>query len=114
MQEFAGIAFALVANVLLAKLWVSWSQSAWADCPYYAFGQAWYPEPPLPVTFLPGIVAALGIIFFILRLMASRRNQQPWQASFNRVGLALNSLPLLAGSILPTLSDLLHLSKAGC
>ena len=114
MLTLAGISAAVAANVLLAGQWAGWSHSAWADCPNYAFGQAWYPEPPLPVIFLPGIIAALGILFFGLRFSASNRNKQTWQPFLSRIGLALNCLPLLAAGILPTLSDLLHLSKAGC
>ena len=114
LLALVGFILSIAANVILLNSWYDWSQSSWADCPNYAFSQTWYPEPPPPVTVIPFAIAIPGIVFFAIKLLSSKRNKQPIHSLIHSSGLALSCLPFMIALIIPIISELLHLSKAGC
>lgn len=99
---------------LLLDSWWSWTAGPWADCPNYAFGKSWYPEPPIIVTFVPCAASlTLSAVFSALfgRFLRERRRRALVIAS---AGLTVSSLPLLAVIVLPLISNALGMTTAGC
>lgn len=114
LMAIVGYALALMSQCLLIIAWYMWSQGSLGDCPNYAFGANWYPEPPIAVTFFPFILDAIAISIFVPRLSLSRRNGQRFHTVLNEVGLILSCLPIIAGFAVPLISELLRQSTHGC
>ena len=112
-----GFALAIAALRFLFVLRDSWAQGAFMDCPNYAFGAVWYPEPRPPVTiasYMLVILDAISISIFVGRVSVSRRFGLRMQTMVNIIGLTLSCVPLVIGYVGPLISDLLRMSKPGC
>jgi len=109
-----GVTTGMIGNSLLVFFWLEWSSGSWADCPNYAFSQKWYPIPPLPVIFLPFTVCIIGFVIGVSQVYATQVRKGSIITAVNWTGIALNSLPAIVTLVLPMLSNLLHLTTAGC
>ena len=109
-----GFLLGIGANILLFWGWLAWSHSAWADCPWYAFGLGWYPIPPMPVVAYPFMLAGPGLVLFLLRLAISAWRKQVRQSMVNGSGLLLNAVPFVVTIGIPLISDWLGKTTPGC
>lgn len=103
-----GFLIAAAACVLLLDSWSSWRAGPWADCPNYAFGCSWYPEPPLIATFVPCAASLASTALFIFLLVRKR------QRLIASIGLVIAVAPLVAVIVLPIISNVLGMTTAGC
>lgn len=105
---------AVASCVLLLDSWWGWSAGPWADCPNYAFGKSWYPEPPLIATLFPvaaSVATSAMFIVLLLRFVGDRRRPATLIAS---AGLAVAVVPVVATIALPMISNALGMTTAGC
>lgn len=107
-------AIGLAADWFLWIHWSLWSQGSFGDCPDYAFGANWYPEPPLGVLLIPILMSLIGIAIWTCVLVASRRNGQRSLVPLSLAALVFDSVPVVAGVVVPLISELAHLSRPGC
>lgn len=110
-----GFVIAAAACVLLLDGWSSWTAGPWADCPNYAFGKSWYPEPPLIAVFIPCAASLAATTLFITLLVRYARDGRRIAAlTAAGAGLVVATVPLLATIIVPILSNALGMTTAGC
>ena len=102
------------ACAFLLDSWWSWTAGPWADCPNYAFGKSWYPEPPIIVTFVPCATALLMTAVFSALFGRFRRERRRFAMFVAIVGVTVATLPLLAVIVLPLISNALGMTTAGC
>lgn len=111
-----GVGFVIGAGacaLLLDSFW-GWNAGPWADCPNYAFGRAWYPEPPLIVTFIPCGASVAATALFTALLVRFVRERRRLAALIASAGLVVGSVPLIAAVVLPIISNALGMTTAGC
>jgi hypothetical protein len=104
----SGFLVAAAACVLLIDSWSGWTAGPWADCPNYAFGQSWYPEPPVIATFIPCAASLASTALFAMLLVRRR------QRVIASIGLVVALVPLFAVIVLPIISNVLGMTTAGC
>jgi hypothetical protein len=104
----SGFLVAAASCVLLLGSWSGWTAGPWADCPNYAFGKSWYPEPPLIAVFAPCAASLATTALFIALLVRTR------QRLIAGIGLVIAVVPLVTVIGLPIISNVLGMTTAGC